>query len=114
MTFNVAWISPRDYSDPVEHAALQKAMIGGARLGGKLVSQSIGGASIPGLPTGPVDGVGDEATQSMLLLTARKGDYSVMVQMYPGNLMKLMTDSTFAIALFEKEKTIARQALAKL
>ena len=111
MTFNVAWISPRDYSDPVEHAALQKAMIGGARLGGKLVSQSIGGASIPGLPTGPVDGVGDEATQSMLLLTARKGDYSVMVQMYPGNLM---TDSTFAIALFEQEKTIARQALAKL
>ena len=114
ITFAVSWITARDYSDPAEHAALQKALLGGAKLGGSLVSGTIGGASIPGLPTGPVEGVGEEATLSMLLLTARKGDYSVMVQIYPADMMKLMTDSTFAIALLEQEKTIARQALAKL
>jgi hypothetical protein len=114
IAFNLEWVSPRDYSNPAEHAALQRAMIGGAKLGGSLASQTIGGASIPGLPTGPIEGVGEEATLSMLLLTARKGDYSVMVQIFPTDMMKLMTDSTVALALLEQEKTIARAALAKL
>ena len=113
MTIGVEWISANDYSDPAEHLALQKASLGGAKLGGNLV----GGMSprgIAGLPSGPVADVGDEATQSMTLLTARKGDYTVMIQIIPTNMMALMTDSTVARALFDKEKTLARQALAKL
>lgn len=114
ITLNIAWITPRDYSDAAEHATMQKAMLGGAKLGGSLVNQTLGGASMPGLRSGPVEGVGDEATQNLLLLTARKGDYSVMVQIYPTDMMKLMTDSTFVISVVAKEKEIARLALSKL
>jgi hypothetical protein len=113
VVLDIHWISPRDYSDPAEHAALQKAMIGGATLGGKLTTE-MPGASRPGMHAGAVDGVGEEATQAMLLLTARKGDYSVMVQIIPLDLQKVLTDSTVAIALQEQEKTIARRTLAKL
>ncbi len=114
ISLNISWITPRDYSNAAEHATMQKAMIGGAKLGGSLVSQTLGGASMPGLRSGPVEGVGDEATQNLLLLTARKGDYSVMVQIYPADMMKLMTDSTFVISVVAKEKEIARLALSKL
>jgi len=69
---------------------------------------------MPGLRSGPVTGVGDEATQNLLLLTARKGDYSVMVQIFPGDMMKLMTDSSFVMGVVAKEKEIARVALSKL
>lgn len=113
VSLDVSWVSASDYSDPAEHAALQKASIGGATLGGKLTA-GMPGASLPGLHAGPVEGVGDEATQSMLLLTARKGDYTVMVQVAPSDPMKFVTDSTVAIALQEQEKTIARKSLAKL
>ncbi len=113
MSIGVQWISANDYSDPAEHLALQKASLGGAKLGGNL----LGGMSprgIAGLPSGPIADVGGDATQSMTLLTARKGDYTVMIQIIPSNMMALMTDSTVARALFEKEKTIARKTLAKL
>ena len=93
---------------------MQKAMIGGAKLGGSLITQTLGGASMPGLRSGPVEGIGDEATQNLLLLTARKGDYSIMVQIYPTDMMKLMTDSTFVQSVLAKEKEIARQVLTKL
>lgn len=114
ISLNLSWITPRDYSNPAEHAAMQKAMIGGAKLGGSLVSQTLGGATMPGLRSGPVDGVGDEANQNLLLLTARKGDYQVRVQIYPSDMMKLMTDSVFVISVVTKEKEIARLALSKL
>ena len=113
MSIGVQWISSNDYSNPAEHLALQKASLGGAKLGGNVVS-GMSSRGIPGLPSGPVADVGDEATQSMTLLTARKGDYTVTVQIIPTNMMALMTDSTVARALFDKEKTVARQALAKL
>ncbi len=114
ISLNINWITPRDYSNAAEHAAMQKAMIGGAKLGGSLITQTLGGASMPGLRSGPVEGIGDEATQNLLLLTARKGDYSIMVQIYPTDMMKLMTDSTFVQSVLAKEKEIARQVLTKL
>jgi hypothetical protein len=113
MTIGVQWISSSDYSNPAEHAALQKASIGGAKMGGNLVG-SMAPGGIKGMPSGPIADVGDEATQSMTLLTARKGDYTVMIQIIPTNMMALLTDSTVGSALFEKEKAIARKTLAKL
>jgi len=114
-SLSINWISARDYSNPVEHAALQKASIGGARLAEKLVGgMTSGGASLPGMPSGPVAGVGDEATFSLMLLTARKGDYTIMVQIIPTNMMSFMTDSTLVIAFAEQEKAIARKVLEKL
>jgi hypothetical protein len=113
MTIGLQWINPDDYSDPAEHAALQKASIGGAKLANNLVGGMAPGG-IAGMPSGPVADVGDEAMQSMTLLTARKGDYTVMVQIVPTNMMALLTDSTVARGLLEKEKTIARKTLAKL
>jgi hypothetical protein len=107
------WITPRDYSDPAEHAALQKAALGGAAMAGKITG-GMGGGAVGGMTNGPVEGVGDAATMSMMLLTARKGDYTVMVQIIPTNIMALMTDSTVAIALAEHEKAIARKVLAKV
>ena len=114
ISLNISWITPRDYSNAAEHEAMQKAMLGGAKLGGSLMNQTLGGASMPGLRNGPVDGVGDEATQNLLLLTARKGDFSVMVQIYPTDMMKLMTDSTFVSSVVAKEKEIVRLALSRL
>lgn len=113
MTIGLQWISSKDYSDPAEHLALQKASLGGAKLGGNLVGGMAPGG-IAGMLSGPIADVGDEATQSMTLLTARKGDYTVMIQIIPTNMMALMTDSTVARALFEKEKTVARKTLSKL
>jgi hypothetical protein len=113
MTIGVQWISANDYSDPAEHAALQKASIGGAKMGGSLAG-SMAPGGVKGMPSGPIADVGDEATQSLTLLTARKGDYTVMIQIIPSNMMALLTDSTVGSALFEKEKAIARKTLAKL
>ena len=87
----------------VESSQLANNLTGGMVPGG-----------IAGMPSGPIADVGDEAMQSMTLLTARKGDYTVMVQIIPTNMMSFLTDSTAARALFEKEKTIARKTLAKL
>jgi hypothetical protein len=111
MSLSVNWVSPSDYSDPAEHAALQRAAMGGAKLGGKLTA---GMPSLPGAPSGPVEGVGDEATTNMMMLTARKGDYTVMVQIIPTDMMALVTDTSVASALVEKEKIVARKVLAKL
>jgi hypothetical protein len=113
MTIGLQWIDAKEYADPAEHAALQKASIGGAKLANNLVGGMVQGG-IKGIPSGPIADVGDEAMQSMTLLTARKGDYTVMVQIIPSNMMTFLTDSTAARALFEKEKTIARKTLAKL
>jgi hypothetical protein len=66
------------------------------------------------LPSGTIDGVGDEAMSHLLLLTARKGDYTLMVQMMPTDMMALATDSTAGTALVEKEKAIARKVFTKL
>ena len=111
MSLNINWVNPADYSDPAEHAALQKASMGGAKLGGKVTA---GMPGIPGIASGPVEGVGEEATINMMLLTARKGDYTVMVQIIPTDMMALMTDSSAANAYVEKEKAVARKVLAKL
>ena len=117
MSLDMQWIVSSDYSSPVEHAALQKASLGGAKLGGKLENSMVPGAATDGgplhIPSGPVEGVGDEATQNMLLLTARKGDYTLMVQIIP-DVMKLMQDTTAGRQVIEKEKTLARAVLSKV
>jgi hypothetical protein len=117
MSLDMQWIVSSDYSSPVEHAALQKASLGGAKLGGKLENSMVPGATTDGgpmhIPSGPVEGVGDEATQNMLLLTARKGDYTLMVQIIP-DVMKLMQDTTAGRQVIEKEKTLARAVLSKV
>ena len=117
MSLDMQWIVSSDYSSPVEHAALQKASLGGAKLGGKLENSIVPGATTDGgplhIPSGPVEGVGDEATQNMLLLTARKGDYTLMVQIIP-DVMKLMQDTTAGRQVIEKEKTLARAVLSKV
>ena len=60
-----------------------------------------------------MEGVGDEATQNMLLLTARKGDYTLMVQII-ADVMKLMQDSTEGPHVLEQEKILARAVLSKV
>jgi hypothetical protein len=115
MSLDLSWIMPSDYSSPAEHLALQKAGLSGAKLGGKLeagmVPTTDGGPMH--IPSGPVEGVGDEATQNMLLLTARKGDYTLMVQIIP-DIMALMKDSTAARQVVEKERNLARAVFSKV
>lgn len=118
LSLDMQWILPSDYNGPAEHAALQKAGMGGAKLGGKLENSMVAGAGSPDggplhIPTGPVAGVGDEATQNMLLLTARKGDYVLMVQLMP-DVMKLMQDSTAGHRVVENEKKLAIAVLSKV
>ncbi|MEO6211468.1 MAG: hypothetical protein ABIQ10_15280 [Gemmatimonadaceae bacterium] len=118
LSLNMDWIQPGDYSSPAEHAALQKAGLGGVKLGGKLEGGMVPGAASPDggplhIPSGPVEGVGDEATQTMLLLTARKGDYVLMVQLMP-DVMKLMQDSTAGRKVLEQEKKLALAVLSKV
>lgn len=117
LSLNMTWIEAGDYSTPSQHAAMQEASLGGAKLGGKLEDGIVPGAASPSGPlhiaSGPVAGVGDEATQNMLLLTARKGDYTLMVQIM-ADLTKLMQDSTEGPHVLEQEKTIARAVLSKL
>jgi hypothetical protein len=117
LSLNMTWIEPSAYSNPAEHAALQKAGLGGAKLGGKLEAGTVPGAASADGPlhiaSGPVEGVGDEATQTMLLLTARKGDYTLMVQIIP-DVMRLMQDSTAGPRVLEQEKNLARAVLSKV
>jgi len=117
LSLDMTWIQPSDYSSPAQHAALQQAGLGGAKLGGKLEAGMVPGAASPSGPlhiaSGPVEGVGDEATQNMLLLTARKGDYTLMVQII-ADVMKLMQDSTAGPHVLEQEKTLARAVLSKV
>jgi hypothetical protein len=117
LSLNMSWIEPGDYSSAAQHAALQQASVGGAKLGGKLEEGVVPGVASPGGPlhlaSGPVADVGDEATQNMLLLTARKGDYTVMVQIM-ADLTKLMKDSTEGPHVLEQEKILARAVLAKV
>jgi hypothetical protein len=117
LSLDMTWIEPSDYSSPAEHAALQQAGLGGAKLGGKLEAGMVPGAASPSGPlhiaSGPIEGVGDEATQNMLLLTARKGDYTLMVQII-ADVMKLMQDSTEGPHVLEQEKIVARAVLAKV
>ena len=117
LSLDMQWILPSEYSSPAEHAALQTAGLGGAKLGGKLENSMVPGATTDGgplhIPSGPVEGVGDEATQNMLLLSARKGDYTLMVQIVP-DVVKLMQDTTVGRQVLEKEKTLARAVLSKV
>jgi hypothetical protein len=115
LSLDLTWIQPSDYSNPAEHLALQKAGLGGAKLGGKLEVGTIPGADggPMHLPSGPVEGVGDEATQNLLLLTARKGDYTLMVQIV-ADVMKLMTDSTAGRKVVGQERDIARAVFSKV
>lgn len=117
LSLDMTWIVPDDYSNPAEHAALQQASLGGAKLGGKLEAGMVPGAESASGPlhvaSGPVEGVGDEATQNMLLLTARKGDYTLMVQLIP-DVMKLMQDSTAGPKVVEQEKNLARAVFSKV
>jgi|GEM_PF-1303220 len=116
LSLSLTWIQPSDYSNPAEHLALQKAALGGAKLGDKLEPGMIPGADGGGpmhIPSGPVEGVGDEATQNLLLLTARKGDYTLMVQIV-ADVMKLMTDSTAGKKVVGQERDLARAVLSKV
>lgn len=115
LSLDMQWIEPSDYSDPIQHAALQKAGLGGAKLGGKLETGMVGSSpeGAMHIHSGPVEDVGDEATQTMLLLTARKGDYTLMVQIIP-DVMKLMTDTTAGTRVIENEKTLARAVFSKV
>lgn len=117
MSLDLHWIEPADYSSPAQHAALQSASMGGAKLGGKLTGSMIPDASEGDGPihihSGPVNGIGDEALQNMLLLTARKGDYVLMVQII-ADPMRLMQDSTAGPQLLENERKLARAVLAKI
>jgi len=118
MSLDLHWIDPSDYSSPAEHAALQAAGLGGAKLGGKLTAGTVpGSAAADGgplhIPSGPVAGVGDEATQNMLLLTARKGDYLLMVQII-ADPMKLMQDSTAGRQVLANERKLALSVFSKV
>jgi hypothetical protein len=117
LSLDMTWIQPSDYSSPAQRAAMQRAALGGAKLGGKLEAGMVPGAASPSGPlhiaSGPVEGVGDEATQNMLLLTARKGDYTLMVQII-ADVTKLMQDSTEGPHVLEQEKTLARAVLSKV
>jgi hypothetical protein len=118
MSLDLHWLRPSDYSSPAEHAALQQAGMGGAKLAGKLTGGMVPeAAAADGGPlhirSGPVQGVGDEAMQNMLLLTARKGDYVLMVQI-TADPMSLMQDSTAGPRVLENERTLARSVFSKL
>ena len=118
LSLDLQWIEPSDYSSPAEHAALQAAGMGGAKLGGKLSAGVVPGGTTAGsnplhITSGPVSGVGDEATQNLLLLTARKGDYLLMVQII-ANPMTLMQDSTAGPKVLENERTLARSVFSKV
>jgi hypothetical protein len=118
LSLDLQWIEASDYSNPAEHAALQAAGLGGAKLGGKLTAGMIPGGTAAGtsplhITSGPVEGVGDEATQNLLLLTARKGDYLLMVQII-ADPMKLMQDSTAGPTVLEHERTLARSVFSKV
>jgi hypothetical protein len=118
LSLDITWIEASDYSNPVQHAALQRAGLAGANLGGKLEAGMVPGAAASDggplhIPTGPVDGIGDEATQNMLLLTARKGDYTLMVQIAP-DLTTLMQDTTAGRKVVEQERNLARAVLSKV
>ncbi|MEO8030593.1 MAG: hypothetical protein ABJC74_16225 [Gemmatimonadota bacterium] len=113
MSITLQWISPSEYSDPAEHLALQRAGMGGAKLADTLTAGMTGGG-LPGVRSGPVADLGDEAMVSNMLLTVRRGDYTMTVQIIPTDMMALVTDSTVGPALIDKEKAIARALLAKL
>jgi hypothetical protein len=115
LSLDMTWIQPSDYANPAEHLALQRAGLKGATLGGKLEAGTVPGADggPMHLPSGPVDGVGDEATQNLLLLTARKGDYTLMVQIV-ADVMTLMTDSTAGRKVVAQERDIARAVFSKV
>jgi hypothetical protein len=118
LSLDLQWIEPSDYSNPAEHAALQAAGMAGAKLGGKLTAGMLPGATATTssplhITSGPVAGIGDEATQNLLLLTARKGDYLLMVQII-ADPMKLMQDSTAGPKVLESERTLARTVFSKV
>ncbi|HEV7705025.1 MAG TPA: hypothetical protein VGO46_12070 [Gemmatimonadaceae bacterium] len=115
LSLDMTWIKASDYASPAEHLALQQAGLSGAKLGGKLEAGTIPGADggPMHLPSGPVDGVGDEATQNLLLLTARKGDYTLMVQIVT-DVMTLMTDSTAGRKVVAQERDLARAVFSKV
>jgi hypothetical protein len=114
VSLDIQWITPSEYSSEAEHLALQHASIAGARLGGKLAEGVVPPGAIGGMPSGAVEGVGDEATASMALLTARKGDVTIMLQIFPADMMKFVTDPKVANALFETEKTVMLKAFSRL
>lgn len=117
VSLNMSWIAPGDYSSPAQHAAMQQAALGGAKLGEKLEAGIAPGAASPSGPmhlaTGPVEGVGDEAMQNMLVLSARKGDYTLRV-IINGDMEKLVRDSTEGPHVIEQEKILARAVLSKV
>jgi hypothetical protein len=112
-SIEVHWLTSKDYSNPAEHAAMQKAAMGGGRAAAQITG-GMGEGHGSGMASGPVDSVGDEAMINLMLLTARKGDYTITVQIIPINMSAILTDSTVAIALVAKEKAIARRVLAKV
>lgn len=111
-SLDIQWIRPSDYSSEAEHLAMQQASIGGARLGGKLTAGMVPAGG--GMPSGAVEGVGDEATIAMGLLTARKGDVTIMLQIMPADMMAFVSNPKVSAALMETEKTVMIKALSRL
>ncbi len=118
LSLDLQWIEPGEYANPAQHAAAQEARMGGARLGEKLtagmVPEAAGAFHGPmHIPSGPVQGVGDEAMQNMLVLTARKGDYLIVVVITP-DISLLVQDSTLGPLVQENERKLARSVLGKV
>jgi hypothetical protein len=118
LSLELHWIEPGDYSSPARHAAAQEARMGGAKLGEKLTAGMAPEATAETngpmhIPSGPVQGVGDEAMQNMLVLTARKGDYVIVVVITP-DMSQLVQDSTLGPKVQDNERTLARSVLGKV
>lgn len=118
VSLDLHWIEPGDYSSPAQHAAAQEATMGSAKLGEKLTAGMSPEATAETngpmhIPSGPVQGVGDEAMQNMLVLTARKGDYVIVVVVTP-DMSMLVQDSTLGPKVQDNERTLARSVLGKV
>ena len=90
-----------------------KAGFAGAKAGGSIGKSMTGGMGA--MPSGPVEGLGDEANIAMNVLTVRKGAVLILIQAsLIDDPMKMVMDSTANADQFEKAKRIARAVLAKL
>ncbi len=83
-------------------------------MGGKLTAGIAQTGAAGGMPSGPVEGIGDEATVGLALLTARKGDVTLMLQVAPADMLKFVSDPKVSAALFETEKAVMLKAISRL
>ncbi|MEO7023154.1 MAG: hypothetical protein ABI130_02815 [Leifsonia sp.] len=94
-----------------------KAGFAGSSAGASLGAQVAGpgAAALPGMRSGPVEGVGDEAQIGLNLLTVRQGTTLILIQASLINdPFKSVTDTVALASQLEKAKQIARAVIAKL